>query len=43
MGLQWALQILTNDDEVENRSLSSFLLAVPVSKIGMYENIGEDF
>ena len=26
-----ALQILTNDDEVENWSLSSFLLAVPIS------------
>ena len=39
-----ALQILTNDDEVENWRLSSFLLAVPISEktknndkvIGMY-------
>ena len=31
-----ALQILTNDDEVENWSLSSFLLAVPMTAQGAY-------
>ena len=29
------LQILTNDDEIENRSLSSFLLAVHLEILGL--------